>query len=147
VGAESLDTSKEVMEGVVQIYTVVEAKSVNELVKLTNFKTKQGWNCIGGMCHTPTNICEADSQPYPYCQSMYRMEKSKKEREIPGKVALYERPRQDFRYEKIPSDDRAFNIDQHYLRGSKLNSEAMKEKPQKKSFRQQHPVATHRKKT
>jgi len=61
----------------IQIYTVVEAKTINELVKLTNIKTKLGWICLGGMCHTPNNYCEADSSCYPYCQSMYRMEKPK----------------------------------------------------------------------
>ena len=65
-------------EEVIQIYYVVEGKSVNELVRLTNNKTEDGWICLGGMCHAPNNICEADSQNYPYCQSMYRMEKPKK---------------------------------------------------------------------
>lgn len=63
----------------IQIYTIIEAKTVNELVKLVNIKTKQGWLCIGGMGYAPNNFCEADSQSYPFCQSMYRMEKPKKQ--------------------------------------------------------------------
>lgn len=69
---------------VMQVYSVVEAKSVNELVRLTNLKTKQGWNCLGGMCHTPHNICEADSQNYSYCQSIFRMEPKKGAKEFPA---------------------------------------------------------------
>lgn len=65
-------------EEIIPIYSIVEAKSINELVKLTNLKTKMGWNLLGGMCHTPNNLCEADSQVYPYCQTIYRMEKPKK---------------------------------------------------------------------
>jgi len=65
-------------EEIIPIYSIVEAKSINELVKLTNLKTKTGWNLLGGMCHTPNNLCEADSQFYPYCQTIYRMEKPKK---------------------------------------------------------------------
>jgi hypothetical protein len=72
----------------VQIYTVVEAKSVNDLVRLTNMKTKQGWFCLGGICNTPANYCESDTSPYPYCQSMYRMEKPKKERAVKEFVAF-----------------------------------------------------------
>lgn len=64
----------------VPIYTVVEARSINDLVKLTNMKTKDGWNFLGGMCHCPNNFCESDSKTYPYCQSMYRQEKPKKEK-------------------------------------------------------------------
>jgi hypothetical protein len=64
----------------VPIYAVVEAKTINDLVKLTNMKTKDGWNFLGGMCHVPNNFCESDSQNYPYCQSMYRLEKPKKEK-------------------------------------------------------------------
>ena len=60
---------------IVQIYTVVEAKNVNELVKLVNIKTKAGWICLGGMAYVPNNFCDADSQNYPFCQTMYRMEK------------------------------------------------------------------------
>lgn len=66
------------MGEVVLIYTIVEAKSINELVKLTNIKTKAGWLTQGGMCYCPNNLCEADSQYYPYCQSIYRMETPKK---------------------------------------------------------------------
>ena len=75
-------------EDLVQIYSVVEAKSVNELVRLTNLKTKQGWNCLGGMCYAPLNICEADSQSYQFCQSIYRMEKPKAGKE-PGKFVAF----------------------------------------------------------
>ena len=63
----------------IQIYTIIEAKNVNELVKLVNIKTKQGWLCIGGMNYAQNNFCEADSQSYPFCQTMYRMEKPKKQ--------------------------------------------------------------------
>lgn len=66
-------------EEIIQIYTIVEAKSVNDLVKLVNIKTKQSWICLGGMCYTPNNVCESDQNNYPYCQTMYRMEKPKKQ--------------------------------------------------------------------
>lgn len=66
-------------EEIIQIYTIVEAKSVNDLVKLVNIKTKQSWICLGGMCYTPNNVCESDQNTYPYCQTMYRMEKPKKQ--------------------------------------------------------------------
>jgi hypothetical protein len=72
----------------IQIYSVVEAKSVNELVRLTNLKTKNGWNIQGGMCYAPNNFCEADSQSYPFCQSIYRMEKPKKEAPVKQFVAF-----------------------------------------------------------
>lgn len=65
------------MEEAIQVYSIVEAKTVNELVRLVNLKTKNGWNCIGGMCYTPLNICEADAQSYLYCQAIFRMEKLK----------------------------------------------------------------------
>lgn len=52
------------------IYTIVEAQSVVDLVRLTNLKTKKGWKCIGGMCF----ISLPDTR-YPFCQSMYKMDK------------------------------------------------------------------------
>lgn len=54
----------------IYIYTIVEAQSVVELVKLTNLKTKKGWKCLGGMCFISLHGTE-----YPFCQSMYRMDK------------------------------------------------------------------------
>jgi hypothetical protein len=75
-------------ENIIQIYTIVEAKTINELVRLTNMKTKNGWNLIGGICHTPNNFCETDSQVYPYCQSMYRFEKPKKDMQVKKFVAF-----------------------------------------------------------
>ena len=65
------------MGEVVLIYTIVEAKSINDLVKLVNIKTKAGWLTQGGMCYCQNNLCEADSAYYPYCQSIYRMETPK----------------------------------------------------------------------
>ena len=98
MGIESVGADEEV----IQIYTIVEAKSVNELVKLTNLKTKAGWNCIGGMCHTPNNFCESDSQSYPYCQSMYRMEKPKQEKPVKRFVAFpYKEEKKEEKKEKF----------------------------------------------
>lgn len=54
----------------IYIYTIVEAQSVVDLVRLTNLKTKKGWKCLGGMCFISLSGTE-----YPFCQSMYRMDK------------------------------------------------------------------------
>ena len=54
----------------IYIYTIVEAQSVVDLVRLTNLKTKKGWKCLGGMCFISLPATE-----YPFCQSMYRMDK------------------------------------------------------------------------
>lgn len=35
-----------------QLYEVVSATSILELVKLVNLKTKNGWQCIGGVCYS-----------------------------------------------------------------------------------------------
>jgi hypothetical protein len=75
-------------EDIIQIYTIVEAKTINELVRLTNIKTKNGWNLIGGICYTPNNFDELDSQNYCYCQSMYRFEKPKRDAPVKKFVAF-----------------------------------------------------------
>jgi len=86
----------------IQVYTVVEAKTVNELVKLTNLKTKNGWNCLGGMCYAPNNFCESDSQTYAFCQSMFRMEKPKNEKPVKKFVAFpYKEEKKEEKKEKF----------------------------------------------
>jgi len=54
----------------IYIYRIVEAQSVLDLVRLTNLKTKKGWKCLGGMC-----FISLPNTEYPFCQSMYRMDK------------------------------------------------------------------------
>lgn len=112
MGSDSKGMGNE--DEVIQIYTIVEAKSINELVKLTNLKTKAGWICIGGMCYTPNNVCEADQHTYPYCQSMYRMEKPKKQMPAKkfeafpydGKSKSFTKPKMDGRYKRYYKKDK-----------------------------------------
>ncbi len=55
----------------------MEGKTVEELVRLVNLKTKNGWKLIGGVVYAPTNFCPMDSTYYPFCQSVFKLEKKK----------------------------------------------------------------------
>lgn len=63
---------------VIQRYEIVEAKTVNDLVRLVNLKTKAGWFVEGGVTYAPTNICLANGEIYPFCQSITKIIISKK---------------------------------------------------------------------
>ena len=65
-----MDSERSKENKLIYIYTIVEAQSVLDLVRLTNLKTKKGWKCLGGMCFISLSGTE-----YPFCQSMYRMDK------------------------------------------------------------------------
>lgn len=66
-----------IIDDVVQRYEIVEGKTVQELVKLVNIKTKNGWAISGGMVYVPTNFCPIDSDYYPFCQTIYKVEYKK----------------------------------------------------------------------
>lgn len=50
-----------------QRYDIIQARSAEELVRLVNIKTKQGWECQGGV--SQGNVLEKD---YPFCQAIVR---------------------------------------------------------------------------
>lgn len=54
----------------IQIYEVVQAKTVNDLVRLVNLKTKFGWIATGGVAHVPNNYSDTDSEYYPFFQAV-----------------------------------------------------------------------------
>jgi hypothetical protein len=62
----------------IQRYEVVEASSIEDLVRLVNLKTKNGWLSLGGMVYTPTNFFVLTGEVYPFCQTVTRFEKGKK---------------------------------------------------------------------
>ncbi len=70
----------EIIDDLVQRYEIVEGKTVQELVKLVNLKTKNGWTVIGGVVYAPTNFCPMDSQYYPFCQSVFKVERKKRKK-------------------------------------------------------------------
>lgn len=63
---------------VTERYDVVEAKSINDLVRLVNLKTKAGWNVVGGIVYSPTNFCNGSGEIYPFCQTVIKVEYKKK---------------------------------------------------------------------
>lgn len=67
----------ELIDDVVQRYEIVEGKTVQELVRLVNLKTKNGWTIAGGMVYAPTNFAPLDSEYYPFCQSVFKIERKK----------------------------------------------------------------------
>ncbi len=58
-----------------QRYDIVRAKTIDELVRLVNIKTKQGWECLGG--HSQGNVLEKD---YPFSQAIVRLEETRTQR-------------------------------------------------------------------
>jgi hypothetical protein len=62
----------------IQRYEIVEASSIQDLVRLVNLKTKNGWLSLGGMAYAPTNFCVLTGEVYPFCQTVTRFEKGKK---------------------------------------------------------------------
>lgn len=70
-----MDSKGSKENNLIYIYTIVEAQSVVDLVRLTNLKTKKGWKCLGGMCFISLHGTE-----YPFCQSMYRMDKAEEKK-------------------------------------------------------------------
>lgn len=64
----------------VQRYEIVQGKTINDLVRLVNLKTKFGWTACGGIVHTPGNFSDLDSSTYFYCQGMIKRFPVKKEK-------------------------------------------------------------------
>jgi len=67
----------EIIDNLVQRYEVVEGKTVQELVRLVNLKTKNGWSISGGMVYTPINFDPLNSEYYPFCQTIFKVERKK----------------------------------------------------------------------
>ncbi len=66
----------------IQRFEVVQAKNLNDLISLTNLKTKNGWILLGGMVYIPTNFCPLEGVYYPFCQTIYRFEKKKQKKKV-----------------------------------------------------------------
>lgn len=67
-----------ILPTMIQRYEIVEARSIEDLIRLVNLKTKADWTCLGGMIYTPTNFCFLTRDAYPFCQTIIRFEKDKK---------------------------------------------------------------------
>lgn len=96
------------------IYTIVEAQSIIDLVRLTNLKTKKGWKCLGGMCFISLPNIE-----YPFCQSMYKMGKVE-EKKFEKKFTAFPYKGGESSPVQIPSDDYTKLEDHHTKPASKV---------------------------
>ncbi len=114
---DSKIATKEVTE--IQNYIIVEAKSASELVKLTNLKTKLGWKCLGGMCH----LGNSSNVYFPFCQSMYRMEKPSTEKPVRNYTSYQYQSRENV---TLPEDMIESSVKQPLLGTPKVKSKTQK---------------------